>query len=167
MTLLELKDKKIKNVKIGAKGGSGFIYCGKPGLIDFDYLNDQMRERNQSALISASHRYSSIKQKKVSTSTYIAECEKKNAPISFEGYMKYLQQYFAQIKTAIDGVERANKRIADYEPLETREVVEKYKSITEPSTTIVLFDGTEQGSAWTTEEYQSGYVEIDNEEDNE
>jgi hypothetical protein len=156
MNIAELDKNKYECVKLGAGGGSGFVYCGLLRNADFEGINRQIIARNHKTLESAKRRYRGHIHRDVSAPAYVRECEKHGVVATFDGYMKHLGQYFDQVKTTKKTIECYEKKIEEYTNIEDRKVIEQYNSILEPNTIIILFEGEEQGEAWTTKEYEEG-----------
>ena len=154
MTVYDLTQSSAGNIKLGAKGGSGFVFCGKANTMNIDRLNERIIDKNENALIKAKSRYRSIKSKSVSFDDYASENQGK--PFTIEGYRIFLDEHYKRIKTAYKTLLACAERVAYYTDLAGREIVESYKSIDEKNTIIVLYAGTEVGDAWTTEEYLKG-----------
>ena len=65
-----------------------------------------------------------------------------------------------------DGIEKAKKRLTEYKPLLERQVLEVYKSCSEPCIEnpdgiIIRVEGEENGKYWTMDEYLRGKKGVD------
>ncbi len=142
MTVEEtLKKYEGRNVKIGAKNGSGFIYCG----VVRDGLYDWLKTKTEAQL------------ERIDQLRGMWEYRLKDP----EGYMLELGVYYpddAQRHNIMGYAERQfrkyDKMLKNFKNINSSEVLEEYKSILpeERGTMIIIFDGVARGTFWTIEE---------------
>lgn len=147
-----------KQVKIGAKGGSGFYYCS---LVHTDTLKEELHECNKWVIkidkkmkANLEVRFANLDKIYNERIIAIKKTSKKNPKIDLEKSIQDLKNACEREKVSIP------KRIAKLEELCTthildREVIEKYPSILqeEKGCTIILVKGLEHGKYWTLKEY--------------
>ena len=156
MTLKELLTTPHQNVKIGA-GGGGFLYCGKVEGIDYDDLDKRnVIKRATSISESLSH----IARIKVKMKDPVKAYERYEVnmlasnkdPVTYE---EWTERQTSDMLTEHNNVNRNIAELIAYKKMCDRQVVDVYKSIDEYYTAIVIVEGTEKGSAWTTKEYEA------------
>lgn len=191
MTIEELIDTLDIKVKLGAKRGSAYIFCGQIGDMDIDGLDTDIIEGYKLNLMKTKGTIKANESKPKAYKDYKAEQsrmlgrklaslereleekgEKQRAKIEAEieelkeeykptrkGYNEWLKAILKRITTAKKTKEKIEKRIREYTSIRDRKVIDIYKSIDEEDTYIVIYDGNEVGTAWTTEEFESGDVD--------
>lgn len=193
MTIEELINTYDVKVKLGAKKGSSFIFCGRIGNMDIDGLdtaicegyklnikrlqgtikanrekpktyNDYVEEalrtlrRKVNALEKERGSENTPKKRLYEISKELEEVKEEYRPTK-EKYAKWYKNILKRIKTAEETLKKVTKRLNTYTSIRERKIVDLYKSIDEEDTWIVIYDGTEVGSAWTTEEFESGVID--------
>jgi hypothetical protein len=183
MTIKEYLDNtKANYIKVGAKDGGGFIYCGKVSdaksfLKEFD---EPQLEKYEASLRAAKHDYEHLKSGGfASTKERLIEQykqyrrekkkggddfkkDKKLEPFkSLTAYKKYLEQLEQDLTIKAERrVERATKRIQNYTELLSRDVLKVYPSILENEDgfidEIIIYKGDEAGNAWDLTEFRRG-----------
>ena len=147
-----------KQVKIGAKGGSGFYYCSS---VHTDTLKEELHECNKWVIKTdktmkdgLEKRFANLDKIYKERISAVKKASKENPEIDLKKSIQDLKNACEREKVSIP------KRIAKLEELCTthildREVVEKYPSILpeEKGCTIILVKGLEHGKYWTLEEY--------------
>lgn len=128
-----------RNVKIGANNGSGYVYCGKPDIM----------ELHEADAICAEADERKVAQARKNLDQLIAE--------------------MANLQKRIDAAAADLHSKEDYRFNRThllkRKVISVHKSIDEPRTLLIRFAGNEKGPYWTTAECQSKKTIIDEEEE--
>ena len=157
MTVYELAQTDIGNIKLGAKGGSGFVFCGKSNALDIEKLNKQIIDKNEKTLAAAHDRYRIVRAKSASFNEYVNKNEDKRCTV--EGYRLFLDDHFKKVKTVHKTLRTCIDRVENYTDLSGRKIEESYQSIDEKDTIIVLYEGSEVGEAWTTKEYINGVID--------
>ena len=159
-----------KQVKIGAKGGSGFYYCS---LVHADTLKEELHECNKWVIktdkktkANLEERFANLDKIYKERITAVKKASEENPEIDLKKSIQDLKNACEREKVSIP------KRIAKLEELCTthiidREVVEKYPSILpeEKGCTIVLVKGLEHSKYWTLEEYADEQAKKQKEKD--
>lgn len=180
MTVNSLIGRNIK-CKLGASDGSGFVFCGNMKTLDIDDVDEYIRNSYLRSLEIAKETIQQLSKKNTSYKAYSEEIEQKKAralkladgdpkriakieedfnPSTLEHH-KWKAEILKKLEYSKGVRKRVNKRLNEYTSIATRKVVETYKSIDEPNTIIILYDGNERGRAWTTKEYIEGVSETD------
>lgn len=132
--------KQIKcNVKVGADNGSGYVYCGKPNAKKLHEAEIACAEADERRTVQARKKLDQL----------IAE-------------MADLQR---RIDAAASDLYSKEDCRLNRTHLLKRKVTDICKSIDEPRTLLVRFEGDEKGAYWTTAECQSNKTVIDDEEE--
>ena len=163
------------NCKLGAIGGSAFVYCGNLKDVDICDVDEAIRNRYQ---ISLDHAKRDIKQLAAKDKTYgaykkdmqrrfakaskgvkdenaLAELKEKYKPTKL-GWHQWTADITRRLEYARTVRRKVNKRLNEYTSIAERTIVDAYKSIDEKNTVILLYNGKENGIAWTTGEYLNG-----------
>lgn len=178
-TVSELTRHKKMNVKLGAKDGSSFIYCGKLGELNTEELDTKFINHYERIGKEAERLIAYLNKKPKDYAQYEMELyrkyRRKRASLikdqepfddaelreefkaTEEGYGKWLESIKMRIRGAEHTKENASEKLKNFTPLGGREIVEAYMSIDEIGTVIVIYKGEEEGVAWTTKEYRSLY----------
>lgn len=162
--------------KIGCADGAGFFYCGADP--NFPKLNRMNRCAVQATIRTTQSRISNlpdltyeefVEAQAEAIQKGLAEIKKLKgrAPMPKEAaYVKSLyptgkwDHTMANRKRAAlrerwtATLERLQERLSNYVPVEDREIVEIYDSITEPDVGICIITGQDAGKFWTLEEAQ-------------
>lgn len=156
MTLAEMIGKYDINVKIGCKDGNAFVYCG--GLNDLDLREKDYDLMNVliASATSCNKELRAIKNKLKNPNTeyprYVENMKTKELPYKPYGeWAEELRKSKIKLEESKKGV---LTRMLNYKKLGSREVIETYRSQTEPNTGIIIIEGDDIGKAWTTEEYE-------------
>lgn len=191
MTIEQLINTFDIKVKLGAKRGSAFVYCGRIGNLDVDGLDTAIVEgyklqiqKLKSSIKTNMERPKGYKDYKAEQERTLGrklsalekELEQKGETAKEEirkeieelkeeytptriGYRKWHNAITKRIETSKRTKEKIEKRLENFTSIANREIVDIYKSIDEEDTFIVIYDGTETGNAWTTEEFESGEID--------
>lgn len=186
MTISELIEKTTLKVKLGANNGSGFVYCGHINEIDIDTLDksivDAYKATYEKSLITIAHLtqkpkgyHDFIKERNNRKRSKVARTIKENKgkplteqqereidkefDVSQLAYKCWLNELHRKLQTATDTKKSMKRKIDTFTTLRSRKVKDAYKSITEENTYILIYDGSERGFAWTTEEFERGYAD--------
>lgn len=186
MTVLELIDKTKFRVKLGAKNGSGFVYCGRIDKLDIETLDKLIQISYRDTIARAEATINTLTKKPKSYKAFSEEMmKKKNArvakyikqngdkpltedqkveleeefTISRLYYNRWLGNINRKLETAKTTKKLTTRRLNNYTTIKNRSIVDCYPSVLEEGVTIVIYDGDERGPAWTTEEYESGYID--------
>ena len=126
------------NVKVGANNGSGYVYCGKPDVMKLHEADAKCVEADEKKVALARKNLDQL----------IAE--------------------MANLQKRIDAAATDLYSKEDYRFNRThllrRKVASVHKSIDEPRTLLIRFEGNEKGPYWTTAECQSNKVIVDEED---
>lgn len=127
------------NVKVGANNGTGYVYCGKP---------DIMKLHEADAIC--------------------AETDNKKVERARENLNNLISEMIT-LQKRIDAAAMDLYSKEDYRFNRThllkRKVTQINKSIDEPRTFLIRFEGNERGPYWTTAECQGNKTITDDEED--
>lgn len=191
MTISELIEQTTLKVKLGAIGGSGFVYCGYINDIDIDGLDRSIVDAYKATYEKALTTISNLVQKPKGYNDFVNERvnrkrskvarlikENDGEPLgrkqldeiekefdtSHLSYKRWLDNLHRKRKTAEATKKGMKRRIDTYKSIQSRKVADVYPSFTEQDTYIVLYDGVERGFAWTTEEYEQGYADYGDDE---
>ena len=176
MKISELVGRDVK-VKLGAKDGSAFVYCGNLKDVDICDIDEAIRNAYQQSLQNAKDTIRLLKNKDLSYEAYEremakkydhvkkrvdksrwAEFEEKYRPTNL-GFHHWTADINKRLEWAKTTRRRINAKLNNYTSIAERIIVDVYQSIDEADTLILLFDGTENGKAWTTNEYLNGIEE--------
>ncbi len=135
VTLLDALKSTKRNVKVGAVNGSGYVYCGEPSAIKLHEADAMCAEAERRKIEQARKRLKSL-------ILEMAELQRRIDRATTDLYSK--QDYY-------------NSRTH----LLKRRVSEVCKSIDEPNTLLIKFEGDEKGPFWTTEECKNNKMYID------
>ena len=159
MTLEEFKRKFDGNIKLGAKKGAAFFWCGKLDALDLDELENTLTKRATENLKNADralYAQESIPLDIVTYKAAIAHGPRKNKNISFSQWVDLMQEELAR---RVRYSEKLQKRMETYPRLRDRQVVDVYQSFLNADTHIVLIEGEESGRVWDTDEFVNGVNE--------
>lgn len=155
-----LKILPTKNVKIGAKGGMAFFYCGNAnkfkeidavGKFD-EYLIGLLEER----VNSGKERILTYIKSYPTPEKYLLSCLNNEIDFSFDSYISELKEFFRLAEVKKKNIEISMDRIASRVPFDERVVLDAYMSIDEEDCMILLIDGVESGKYWTIDECSAG-----------
>ena len=163
-------------VKLGAKDGSAFVFCGNLADIDICDVDETIRNNYMVSLENAKKAIKNLSAKDRSYTAYeremkrklkkaltshnddpekIAEDYERFTPSNL-GYHKWTADISRKLEYNKSLRRRVNKRLNEYTSIADREILEVYRSIDETDAMIILYDGKEHGWAWTTKEYLNG-----------
>lgn len=145
----ELTKSRIGRVKLGANHGSGFVFCGD--------LSENAVKRADKELVDgykeSKERFRKsilfLKSQPLDYEHFEKECKKLGEANPYRDFHEWRDAKLKEIDRRQKVVKAIRAKIRTYESILTRDVVETYPSISEPNTTIVLFEGSELGSYWT------------------
>lgn len=185
MTLRELLDKNdnskrpYRYVKIGS--ATNYMYCGVPDVNKICEVSEQQREKLTNEIVGKLHRTQKLGDVVVEGVNRVNAKEIRDFIIRngvmHEEYAETLSRYarkkvheeFARLLNeelkSIRAVENKAKILEPWIGLLDRKVKQKYKSIREKSTLIIIIEGTENGTYWTRDEYERGVAFSDDGED--
>ena len=158
MTLKEMVGKYDINVKIGCKNGNAFVYCGNLNSLDIrqkdlDLINNltMMINNYEADLRSIKNK---LKNPKIEYPKYVQRMKDRGDNFyEYEDWLIHLHERKIKFE---EGKKLTLTRILNYKTIEDREVLETYKSQTEPNTGIIIIEGDDIGKSWTTDEYMKG-----------
>ena len=149
------------NLKIGAKDGNGYFYCGTVGdwLQNGDSYSDTLKENIRTKL---------IKYKNTCESLILNFCkdilkDSESGHITTGNYSETLEAQILNISRGINTKNNAKKRLNSYVRINDREVVETFEAdlaVEYPECLTILVKGTESGKYWCTEEHDGGHIGI-------
>lgn len=172
-TVGDLIGRDIK-VKLGAVNGSGFVFCGNLKDVDICDVDEAIRNQYQITLKIAKDTIRLLKDKDLSYEAYEREMLKKidNAKKrmldekmlaetieeytpSKLGHHRWTADIRKRLEYAKTSRRNVNAKLNNYTSIADRQIVDEYRSIDEANTLIMLYEGTETGRAWTTNEYET------------
>lgn len=164
-TLEELMEGYDGPVKIGAKGGSGFIYCGLLKDLNAEEVNDELIGAAADGIKYQDERLDIIRRNGANLSAFfdkmISDAKRENRkelpPFHIGDYITYLEKRVERMAYHYAQAEELRDYIRKLKPFMKREVLDMYESIDvdDPDTMIVIVEGVERAEAWTTGEYKS------------
>lgn len=185
MTLRELLEKNnnakrpYKYVKIGSQ--TNFMYCGVSDVNKICEVSEQQREKLTNEIVGKLHRTQKLGDVVVEGINRVNAKEVRdfiirNGVMHEEGAetlsrfaRKKVQEEFARLLNeelkSIRQIEGKAKNLEPWIGLLDRKVKQKYKSIRERSTLIIIIEGAENGTYWTRDEYERGVQFSDEDED--
>ena len=134
---MKLKDLNYKNVSVGAKNGTNWLYIGK---YDYEEIKRVFKEYYEHAKYIRS-----LKEKRIAKLFEKLQEEERDE-------VKALLK--SEINATIKAEEELSAYIENYKPVEEREIVETYPRRTEKNMYNVLVEGSERGAYWTLNEYR-------------
>lgn len=161
-------DDKNTIVKVGAKRGTSFIFCGpinelnsSLSNLELDYFTKSVKDIAKQK-IKIDNMISSFP----TPESYSRNVYEKSSGVdigTFEGWEEAVKKHFKLLqrnKQRLIGMEaRHDNRI----PLKNRTIVDIYPSIAEPNTWIFIIEGFEKGNYWDRHEYVNGVSEDEEE----
>lgn len=169
MTLKEALKHIDENVKIGAKGGSSYFYCGDAKVLkgNLHFVNGCVKKATEKRFEAAEARVRAlIRNENIGMAGYLKHCAKGLEKIedfapTMEGFMEYLAAHMEKtIKTA-KAVAPHREKVEQYKSLGDRQVLEAYMSVTEMNTVCVLIEGRENGWFWDADECSEAWEVVD------
>lgn len=164
-TLAELLKGYDGPVKLRAKDGSGFIYCGKIADIPAEDVNNELIGIAAESIAYQDERLNIIRRNGATLSAFFdkmvsdARNEGKATLPKFRigDYLTYLEQRAEQLAFHYARGVELREYCKKLRPFMNRKVVDMYESIDpdEKDVMIVIVEGTENMPAWTTAEYKS------------
>lgn len=174
-TLREVLEKyEGQNVKIGSQ--SGYMYCGPADASVVQNVSDVERQNildRMCSYIDRIARTDELVEKEVGhkvSATIRKLWVLPNKDINvFSGTARKaaMDAMHSQMKERQDDVKKLREcmnRLSPWVGLLDREVLEVWNSIDEPGTKNIKVEGEESGKYWTTEEYQTGDIQEDEDE---
>ena len=168
VVLKQLKEDGI-NVKVGAKNGTSFIFCGtasefiaKSSTLELEYYNKAVN-----AVVNARKYLNRGIEAYLSPKDYIKTMYEESGGTdvgTYEHYIETLQRYFKKANNRKQRLTEVEDILENRTALLTRKVVDVYPSITEENTLILIIEGNEIGTFWDSEECKNG-AEIDEDEE--
>ena len=184
MTLRELLEKNnnakrpYKYVKIGSQ--TNFMYCGVPDVDKICEVSEQQREKLTNEIVGKLHRTQKLSEIVVEginrvNAKEVRDFITRNGVMHEEGAetlsrfaRKKVQDEFARLLNeelkSIRQIEGKAKNLEPWIGLLDRKVKQKYRSIRERSTLIIIIEGAENGTYWTRDEYERGVQFTDEDE---
>lgn len=152
-------------VKIGAKDGSGFMYCGTMADLNPEDVNNELIGIAAESIQYQDERLSIVRRNGASLPAFfdkmIADARNANKATLPEfrigDYLNYLEDRAKQLAFHYARGVELREYVKGLRPFMNRKVVDMYESIDkdEPDTMIVIVEGTENSAAWMTNEYKS------------
>lgn len=168
-------------VKIGSREGGGFVFCGNVAEVDLVGIDREIIDDMKASRSRAQREITYLKNRPKDFETFVSEMERKRKqyarklgggqsaidsvkeefPTSPEAHKKWKQGFLDNLKKAQSRKRKLDTEIKKFKSIGHRKIIDAYESIDEKDTTIVIFEGHERGSYWTTKEYVTGIVEHD------
>lgn len=182
-TIQEVISEYNLKIKLGAKSGSCFIYCGYTDEVDGDILDTAILDMYKRSLTYAEKTIRVLSAKPKTYKAFVDEVKeskekalrskKKKGPLTSEerseiekqfdvsrdAFDKYLRATQNSLNKAKDKKRELNRKISSYTTIKNNKIVDCYKSIDEPNTIILIYEGKDRGFAWTTEEFRKGEIQ--------
>lgn len=150
-----LKELETKNVKVGTKSGSGFIYCGELGMLGDDKQIDRILLENlKRRAETGRERFRAFVRNYPTAEKYITLQVDNGKSFSYDGFIEYEKEYFRRAQVKMQNVEAIGRLLADRTPFQERIVTDAYMSIDEEDCAIIIFEGVEVGDYWMVNEYK-------------
>ena len=161
MTVAEFVAKTNFKVKLGAKDGSAFVFCGSIADMDIEQLDTAIVKGYKGSLRSAQYRIRMVKEQDTTYETFQDLHERQCSATGIyddprEAYLKMIRENHRQLKVQLATERRIDAKLRSYTSIGDRKVVDMYSSQTEDEVFIVLYEGRENGSWWTVAEFESG-----------
>lgn len=171
-------------IKLGAKGGQSFIFCGR--LEDakkfLETYDKPCVEKLHANLLRVIHehalllnggfnktaerlieQYKRYRQERKNGGAKNKKLEPFKTLTAYKRHLKKMDQ--EEIKRLERRIERCNKRLQNYTPILSREIVEIYQAILYnedgATPTIIIFQGDEAGNSWDLTEFRNGGYEYE------
>lgn len=159
MTLREYLIKNVgKRVKIGAYRGSSFLYADEITDKTLDTIQI-ISDKQYKKIIDNLERLRAKKAELEAFGDMASQIEEWKTKFNVAGEMReiirmYSDKYKSSSRQTSEQLRRAESIVKIWEPYLDRQIMEKYKSINEYQTMIVLITGIETGNCWTIKEYR-------------
>lgn len=182
MTINDLITSPPTKMKLGTVDGGGFVFCGDFVPETIEKLDDEIIIKWAITVANAKSRIKTLKAskergaykesleknkkrcitkakseaKEEGKTLTDAEIDKISEEWTFteERYEAHLVNTDRKIKSAEKTLHSTVRKLKKFDSIANRDIVEKYHSITEPDTEIVIITGRERGEVWTTKEYE-------------
>lgn len=149
-------------VRIGAKDGSGFIYCGKLSDMNAKEIDDEIAGRwydlvtlNQRTVANYSKAGAPFRAYTAGVVQDAQAAGRDELPeFSLAKYLEYIEYQYSKLRKSYKRLRDLEKYQADAKPIMKREVVEAYDSVGEAGVMIVIVEGHELCEAWDASEYE-------------
>lgn len=157
-TVGAVADEQDLKIKLGAENGSAFIYCGDIKGIEFAKIDKAICQSYKSRIEMAKKKIALVEKAPKDMATFLAKTyppvgnEEDGKKIK-ERYEKWLGKFDHDIKLANKTITKTTDRLAGYTSIAERKITEVYPSIDEEDTFCILYEGSENGDYWITEEY--------------
>lgn len=158
------------DIKVGAKNGSNFIFCGPAKELEgvIDTLEEKYLKQLDDYISSAKKNLNFNLNTFPTLESYSrSEFENSNGEDagSFDGYIAAVNKHFEKINSCRKRLAMLNKRLEKRTNLRERKVLDVYNSIVDQSTQIIIIEGHERGYAWDAKEYREGVSKEDMEDE--
>jgi len=137
-------------VKLGTQKGSSFIFCGAIKDLDPEELGKELSDKLDDLLGSAKRTLARVQALKLDWMTY-TEFQKTNPTPA--GFNKWVESKRKELARCEAYYYKLLAREGGYPCIRKRRILDMYPSFVEEDTWIVIIEGEECGTAWTTEEY--------------
>ena len=147
-----------KRVKIGAYRGSSFLYADEITDKTLDTIQ-MMSDKQYKKIIDNLERLRAKKAELEAFGDMASQIEEWKPKFTAAGEMREIiricsDKYKSSSRQTSEQLRRAESIVKIWEPYLDRQIMEKYKSINEYQTMIVLITGIETGNFWTIKEYR-------------
>lgn len=144
-------------IKLGACDGGAFVYCGDIDNMSIEELDKKILYSFNRTKMNAKIRINALNEKPYED--WLKTQQINGTPESMCDYESYLSDRTRRIESAKRTLKDYTQRLKTWRSVGDREIIDVYDSILEPNTKVVIYDGRERGTAWTTEEYERGFNE--------
>lgn len=148
-------------VRIGAKDGSGFIYCGNLADMNPNDIDDEITGRWADLVTFNERTVANYSKAGAPFRTYTADMvrdaqstgQDELPEFSLAKYLAYVEYQYSKLRKAYKRLRDLQRFQATAKPIMKREVVETYESVGETDVLIIIVEGHEICEAWDASEY--------------
>ena len=161
-------DDKNTIVKIGAKRGTSFIFCGpvKELAAGMSELELEHFTKSVKAIAKQKIKIDNMLSSFPTLESYSRNVYEESSGVdigTFEGWEEAVRKHFKLLQRSKQRLIGMEARHSNRIPLKNRTIVDVYPSIVEPNTWIFIIEGFEKGNYWDRHEYVNGVSEDEEE----
>lgn len=161
-------DNKDTIIKVGAKKGTSFIFCGpaKELARSMSELELEHYTKSVKAISKQKIKIDNMLGSFPTLESYSRNVYEESSGVdigTFEGWEEAVRKHFKLLQRSKQRLIGMEARHSNRIPLKNRTIVDIYPSITEPNTWIFLIEGFEKGNFWDRNEYVNGVSEDEDE----
>jgi len=155
-----LKDTTCKNVKVGAKDGSGFFYAGTVNnfIENFDMIDKACKKEAKDTANRRKEELDKLCSSAPTPEMWARKCVARDNldDLNCARYEQNLGRHFHKIAHAAEAAKLAKDRNKYYAKLGSRNVIDCYASNMDEDCVIIIVEGYEVGKYWTLDEAPEG-----------